>query len=79
MGKVAADCTKSRLQGKSVALELESKTRGNYGRLLAYVFVDGQNFNLELVRQGLSPYYTKYGRSEKYDQAFRDAKNLPGP
>jgi len=33
--------------------------------LLAYVFVDGQNLNLDLVRQGLSPYYTKYSKSEK--------------
>lgn len=45
-----------------------------YGRLLAYVFVDGVNFNLELVREGLSPYYTKYGLSEKYDQEFREAE-----
>jgi len=46
------------------------RLRGNYGRLLAYVFVDGQNLNLDLVRQGLSPYYTKYGKSEKYDADF---------
>lgn len=52
----------------------KGKTRGRYGRLLAYVFVDGHNFNLELVEQGLSPYYTKHGRSKKYDQAFRDAE-----
>ncbi len=45
-----------------------------YGRLLAYVFVDGVNFNLELVREGLSPYYTKYGLSERYDQEFREAE-----
>lgn len=74
MGKVASDYTKKRLSGRTVGIELEGKTRGRYGRLLAYVFVDGQNFNLELVEQGLSPYYTKYGRSKKYDQAFRDAE-----
>jgi len=38
------------------------------------VFVDGKNLNLDLVRQGLSPYYTKYGKSEKYDSEFRAAK-----
>ena len=74
MGKVASSYTKKRLSGKSVGVELEAKTRGKYGRLLAYVFVDGQNFNLELVRQGLSPYYTRYDRSEKHNQAFRDAE-----
>ena len=74
MGKVASDYTKSRLEGKYVGLEFEGPVRGKYGRLLAYVFVDGINFNLELVRQGLSPYYTKYGLSQKYDQEFREAE-----
>lgn len=74
MGKVASDYTKERLTGKYVDLEFEGPFRGRYGRLLAYVFVDGENFNLELVRQGLSPYYTKYGLSQKYDQEFREAE-----
>jgi micrococcal nuclease len=77
MGKVAAEYAKGRLSGKSVDLEFEgSRTRGKYGRLLAYVIVDGQNFNLELVRQGLSPYYTKYGKSQKYDSEFKAAEKL---
>ena len=72
MGKVASRYTQKKLIGKYVNLEFEiKKLRGNYGRLLAYVFVDGQNLNLDLVRQGLSPYYTKYGKSEKYDAEFR--------
>jgi len=74
MGKVASDYTKKRLKGKCIDLEFEGELRGRYGRLLAYVIVDGVNFNLELVRQGLSPYYTKYGLSEKYDSEFRDAE-----
>ena len=75
MGKVASRYTQKNLIGKSVDLEFEiKKLRGNYGRLLAYVFVDGQNLNLDLVRQGLSPYYTKYGESEKYDAEFRVAE-----
>ena len=47
-----------------------------YGRLLVYVFVDGENFNLELVRQGVSPYYTKYGLTQKYDKEFRETERL---
>jgi len=74
MGKVASDYTKSRLKGKYIDLEFEGPMRGKYGRLLAYVFVDGENYNIELVRQGLSPYYTKYGLSEKYDWGFREAE-----
>jgi len=75
MGKVASKYTQKKLTGKYVKLEFEiKKLRGNYGRLLAYVFVDGKNLNLDLVRQGLSPYYTKYGKSEKYDAEFRAAE-----
>ena len=75
MGKVASRYTQKKLTGKYVKLEFEIKRlRGNHGRLLAYVFVDGQNLNLDLARQGLSPYYTKYGRSEKYDDEFRVAE-----
>ena len=53
-----------------------NRTRGRYGRLLTYVFVDGENLNLELVREGLSPYYTKYGLSENYDKDFREAERF---
>ena len=72
MGKVASKYTQKKLTGKQVKLEFEiDRLRGNHGRLLAYVFVDGQNLNLDLVRQGLSPYYTKYGKSQRYDSEFR--------
>ena len=75
MGKVASRYTQKKLTGKYVNLEFEiKKLRGNYGHLLAYVFVGGQNLNLDLVRQGLSPYYTKYGKSQKYDAEFRAAE-----
>ena len=74
MGKAASKYTQHRLKGKYVDLEFEGKRRGYYGRLLAYVFVDGENLNVELVKQGLSPYYTKYGLSQKYDQEFRQVE-----
>jgi len=77
MGKVASKYTQKKLTGKYVNLEFEiDRIRGKYDRLLAYVFVDGQNFNIDLIRQGLSPYYTKYGKSEKYDSEIRAAEKL---
>jgi micrococcal nuclease len=77
MGKVASSYTLKKLFDKDVSLEFEiDRLRGNHGRLLAYVFVDGQNFNLDLVRKGLSPYYTKYSESEKYHVEFRAAEKL---
>jgi len=74
MGKTASNYTKKRLKGRYVDLEFEGPLRGNYHRLLSYLILDGENFNLELVKKGLSPYYTKYGLSKKYDQDFRDAE-----
>jgi micrococcal nuclease len=77
MGQVASKYTQKKLTGKYVKLEFEiDRLRGNLGRLLAYVFVDEQNLNLDLVRQGLSAYYTKYGKSQKYDAQFRSAEKL---
>lgn len=70
----AFEYAKKRLSGRYVDLEFEGEFRGRYGRLLAYVYVKGVNFNLELVRQGLSLYYTKYGKSRRYDKEFRAAE-----
>jgi micrococcal nuclease len=74
LGKQASDYTKERLSGKFVSLEFEGKRRGKYGRLLAYVILDNTNFNLELVQNGWSPYYTKYGKSKRYHEKFRLAQ-----
>jgi micrococcal nuclease len=76
MAEVAFRYTQKQLTGKYVDLEFESWIRGRYGVLLAYVFVDGKNINLDLVRKGLSPYFIKYGRSQKYDAEFRSAQKL---
>jgi endonuclease YncB( thermonuclease family) len=52
--------------------------RDYYNRYLAYVFAkkDGQwvNFNVEIVRAGLSPYFVKYGRSRRFHKEFLDAQ-----
>ena len=53
---------------------METKTRGRYGRLFAYVFIDGQNLNIEPVEKASSSDYTKYGRSEKKEPAFCDTE-----
>jgi micrococcal nuclease len=74
LGKIASDYTERRLKGKYVDLEFEGPFSGRYGSLLVYVYVDGVNLNLELVKQGLSPYYTEYGSSLKYDKEFTEAE-----
>ena len=76
MADVAFRYTQKKLTGKYVDLEFESWLRGRYGVLFAYVFVDGKNINLELVRQGLSRYYIKYGQSKNYHNEFKIAEDL---
>ncbi len=64
----------------SVRIERDhpGEIRDYYNRYLAYVFAkkDGQwvNFNVEIVRAGLSPYFVKYGRSRRFHQEFLEAQ-----
>ena len=39
----------------------EELTLSNSGKLLSYVFVRGENYNVRLVREGWSPCFNKYG------------------
>lgn len=52
--------------------------RDFYGRYLAYVFAkkNGEwvNYNVECVRAGHSPYFTKYGRSRRFHREFLEAQ-----
>ena len=52
--------------------------RDRYNRFLAYVFVerDGRwvNYNVECIRAGMSPYFTKYGYSRRYHDEFVEAQ-----
>ena len=50
--------------------------RGNFGRLLCYVYnkENGENYNIMTVREGWSPYFPKYGRSRLYHEAFLEAE-----
>jgi len=51
-GHEASAYTASRLLGRDVTLELDAEPRDKYGRLLAYVLVDGHRFDDELLARG---------------------------
>ncbi len=52
--------------------------RDRYNRYLAYVLVQKGNrwinYNVECVRAGMSPYFTKYGFASRYHDAFVQAQ-----
>jgi micrococcal nuclease len=53
-GPEASAYTHARLSGRQVSLETDSEVRDKYGRLLAYVYVDGDRFDDELLRLGFA-------------------------
>ena len=54
-GPEASAHTKARLpHGTHVTLETDTESRDKYGRLLAYVYVDGERYDDELLRLGFA-------------------------
>ena len=78
-GPESSSYTKSQLLGKQVHLEFESGNQyDNYGRMLAYVFVDdGALFNAELVKHGYARVmdffpFRYYEEFKRYEQEARE-------
>lgn len=81
MGDRAAEFAEEFFDGaETVRLERDDPKalRGRYGRLLAYAFVkkNGKwtSYNVEAVRAGMSPYFTKYGYSHRFHSQFARAE-----
>jgi endonuclease YncB( thermonuclease family) len=81
MGEEAHQWAKDFFAGTTrVRLERDDprEIRDRFNRYLAYVLVERDgvwvNYNVECVRAGMSPYFTKYGYSRRYHQAFVDAE-----
>lgn len=68
-GILASDYTKQRLEGKQVELEFDVQQRDQYGRLLAYVWVDGVMYNKTLLKDGVANLAT-YPPNVKYVDEF---------
>lgn len=74
-GKEADNFTKSNLEGKFVKLEKDISEVDKYGRLLRYVWLDGNMVNEELVKQGFAQVST-YPPDVKYKDKFITAQNF---
>jgi len=55
---VARERTEELARGRVVRIDVEDRDR--YGRIVARVFVDGEDLSLILVREGLAWHYSRY-------------------
>jgi len=68
-GIKTSEYTKDRLSGKMVEIELDVQERDKYGRILAYVYVDGKMYNKELLELGYAKLAT-YPPNVRYVDEF---------
>lgn len=73
LGYAATDYVRDRLKDGELRLELDVQSRDRYGRLLAYIWVDGVHLNRELVEKGLAVVST-YPPNVKYQEQYLEAQ-----
>ncbi len=66
-GRRATRFARRRLFGRKIRLVKDpvADTRDRYGRLLRYVYLEGENFNATLIRQGYARAYRRFPYSRK--------------
>ncbi|NIK11137.1 thermonuclease family protein [Alkalibacillus almallahensis] len=78
-GPEASEFAKNQLSGKQVQVEFDGPRRDHYDRLLAYLWVDGKNFNQMLLQRGLARlayvYNPPYTHMSAFEQAEANARN----
>lgn len=68
-GVKVSNYSKEMLTGKNVMIELDVQKRDQYGRLLAYIYLDGQMYNKILLEKGFAKLAT-YPPNVKYVNEF---------
>src|SRR5215203_95113 len=74
-GPEASEYTTRHLEGQRVTLGVGEDPKDPYGRLLAWVWIDGQMFNKMLVLAGLAE-AVSYPPNTRYDQKLEQAEAL---
>lgn len=78
-GKIASNYTKERLEGKKVILKKDVQARDKYGRILAFVYIDGKMYNEELIEKGHAKIMTvppNVNNTERFKQLQKEAQKL---
>ncbi|MDB2280324.1 thermonuclease family protein [Halorubrum ezzemoulense] len=74
-GGEAAAFAESELAGEEVTVVAGGDRRGGYGRLLAVLYVDGEDFNERLLTEGYARLYdTEFALRDAYAAAEADAR-----
>ncbi|WP_277680034.1 thermonuclease family protein [Gracilibacillus dipsosauri] len=73
-GPEASEFAKNVLSGKEVKVEYDGPKRDKYDRLLAYLWVDGKNFNQMLLEEGLARLAYVYDPPYTHMDAFTKAQ-----
>lgn len=72
-GPQASRFTTQQLEEQRVTLQFDEEREDQFGRLLAYVRLDGALFNETLLRQGYAQLYT-VSPNDRYESRFRQAQ-----
>ena len=74
-GVEAATFAEAELAGETVTVVAGGDRRGGYGRLLAHVYVDGEDFNERLLTEGYARLYdSEFEKRDAYAAAESDAR-----
>jgi micrococcal nuclease len=73
-GQEASEFTKQLVEGHFVRLEFDRHRKDQYGRTLAYVYVDDLLLNEEIVRQGFSRAETRFHFRSDFQKRFLAAE-----
>lgn len=76
-GQRATEFATDDLSGKAVRIEVDPKAdrRGGFGRLLVYIYVDGQNFNKRLLTEGYARMYdSQFSLRPEFERAESNAQ-----
>ncbi len=76
-GEEATKKAKEILSGKKVSLEFDSSQSkfDKFGRILAYVYVDGKiDFEEEMIKQGYAYEYTYHGHKYKKQKIYKETQ-----
>lgn len=77
-GEAAANFTRYYLENTQVELEFDIQERDQYGRILAYAYVEGEMFNEKLLRTGYASVDT-YPPNVKYVERFTNIEKNRDP